>query len=190
MTRLAFLEAFDTLPEPAFPPEPAGPSEDWLSGHAAGYADAMAEASARQQALSAELCQSIADLNMTAAEARAHLMAGLGPLFDAVIAQLLPAVLADGFALRIGAELASMARDDLDRPLALRVPPATAAAVAAAVAQLPSLAVTIVPDPALGPAEAVIAGPGGETAFDLDRLRTALQSALANLISEETSAHG
>ena len=32
------LLPFDALPEPALPAEPAGPSEDWLDGHAAGYA--------------------------------------------------------------------------------------------------------------------------------------------------------
>lgn len=190
MGKLAFLEAFDALPEPELPVEPAGPSQDWLDGHAAGHAAALAELADRQESLSAELCQSVADLNMTVAEARRLLSDGLGPLFDALATQLLPVALHESFAPRIAADLHEMARDDLERPLALRVRPEAAAAVGDAVAGLPSLAVEILPDPGLGPLEALIDGPSGESAFDLERLLTALRAALANLIPEESSAHG
>lgn len=190
MGKVAFLEAFDVLPEPELPAEPAGPSEEWLDGHAAGFAAAMAEFEARQGALSADLCQSVADLNMTVVEARRLLADGLGPLFDGLATQLLPVALCESFAPRVAADLAGMALADLARPLTLRVRPEAVASVAQAVTGLPALAVEIVPDPGLGPLEALIDGPSGESAFDLDRLLSALRAALANLIPEETSAHG
>ncbi|SHJ05709.1 hypothetical protein [Wenxinia saemankumensis] len=196
MTRHAFLEDFDPPPVPAGPVEepPSGPSEDWLDGHAAGRAEALAEAEATHAALTADLVAALADLDFAGAEARRVVLDGLQPLFRELVGRFLPDAARATFAPRIAAELAEAAAQDTARPLRLHVAPGAAAEVEAARTALPAAALVIVPDPDLGPLEAVIVAGGAETGLDLGGLTDQLVEILSNLVpppaAEEGRAHG
>ena len=184
MGRHPLLESFDVALSPA---EPAGPSDDWLAGHAAGLAEAEANLAARQDLLGDEMVQSLADLVFTRAAARVHVLAGLQPLFHALITQVLPALSRTDFAPQVAALLAEAAARDTARPIRLALHPDQCAPFAPMLRQVPADTVNLLADPALKLHEARIATDSGETAFDGDHLREAAATALAAIFDADIS---
>jgi flagellar assembly protein FliH len=188
MGRMPELEDFD-------PPAaaPAGPGAEWLAGYEAGVADGRAQERLEQGAIAAETAQAIADLGFGFAEARAHVMAALGPLFAVLVERLVPDLLRDSFGPRILDHLARAARADAAQPLVLRVGEDDAPALARLVAAQSAVAVTVRPDPRLGAGQAVIEGDAsGDTSLDLAALERDITEALAAALPqlERTKRHG
>ncbi|NDV02527.1 hypothetical protein [Pseudoroseicyclus tamaricis] len=183
MARPALLEDFDTrapAPEPP-PPEPAGPSADWLEGHAAGRAEAEAEAASRRDAAAAELAQVLEAMEFTFVEARAHVLASLRPLVSEMAEGLLPG-LAEAARVPALIELVmAAAEEDARAPLRLTISPALHEALAP---QLPLPAgppLEVVADADLPDGRALLMTPEGRgTALDyadyLDELRQTLSA--------------
>lgn len=187
-----WLESFDEVAPPAAP-EPSGPSEDWLEGHAAGltegHAAGRAEAEAEGALLLRGLVQTIDDMTFSYVEARAQVLLALRPLFGLVAERLLPAVAGEALAAWLAEAVVEAARADVPAPLVIAVHPSRAADLAAC---LPSLAagaggrsgVQVVADPSLEFNAARLAQPGAETALDLDACVAALAEALSALFHE------
>jgi len=184
MGRHPLLESFDTTPDPA---RAAGPSEDWLAGHAAGLVEAKAAFAARQDVLSDDLAQSLADLVFSRAAARTHVLSGLRPLFQALVTQVLPALSRTGFAPHVLELLAEAAARDTSRPIQVALHPDQCAALAPLLQQMPADGVTLVSDPALGLHQARIATGAGETALDGDQLLNSATTALSAIFDADIS---
>jgi flagellar biosynthesis/type III secretory pathway protein FliH len=181
------LEDFDD----AAPVAASGPSAEWLDGHAAGLREGRAAGRAATEAegglLLRELGQTIGDMTFGYAEARGQVLLALGPLFQLVIERLLPAVAGEALAPWLAEAVAEAARADVPAALVVAVHPSRAEALAAC---LPPAAAggragaLVVPDASLGPNAARLAGPGAETALDLDACVAALSEALSALFDE------
>lgn len=180
MSRLPLLECFDQvgLPSDAVP---QGPGADWLQGHATGWAEAEAAALARQDTLSDALSQSLADLIFSHAQARRHVLGGLQPLFETLIAQVLPALAQTSFAPQLLMSLSAAAERDSGGTVVICLHPAQIAAVEACLAIQPKDQVSLRADPSLSPGQARIATPQGETALDTERVLLAATEVLATL---------
>jgi flagellar biosynthesis/type III secretory pathway protein FliH len=184
------LESFDLADEAPRP----GPSADWLAGHAEGLAQGIAEGVAQAEAegahLSRELAAALQDAAFSFAEARAQVLASLGPLVETIAARLLPALAAEAVGPWLRAEVERAARADAAQPVALQVHPSRLEAVRACLP--PGAAQRLVADPALGPHEARLAFPARESALDLDACLAAIREALAALTEpqDQKARHG
>lgn len=185
------LEAFDAPPPPT---EPAGPSPDWLDGHALGLAEGLArgQAAAEAQAahLSRDLARSLEDMAFGYAEAREQVLVSLRPLFGLLMNRLLPAAAAASLGPRIAELLLEAARADSAAPLVVEVHPDRLSAVRACLP--PSCPATLRPDPSLGSGGARITTPARESDLDLDACLASLRGALSALLdsTEGPVRHG
>lgn len=177
------LECFEDRPAPA--PEPAGPSPDWLEGHAAGREEGAAEARAALEAegvaLSHALAQSLEDAAWGYAEARGAVLGSLGPLLEAALTRLLPEAAAHSLLPRLLERLLAAAEADSRAPLAIFVAPSRVAALRDALPPAGAHAV-VMADPSLGPHAARLSLGGRESALDLDACLLALREGLGALL--------
>ena len=188
MGRPALLESFDADDEQEPPPEPAGPSEDWLAGHAAGREEALAEAASAQDALSAQIAQAVADLQFGYAEARQHMGAALRPLFTTLMERLLPRLAQESLVPHLVALLQEAAARDMEAPVRLRVPSGQQAALSATLAGVSAPPLQVIADPDLPDGRVCIAHPGteAETVLDPDTFVAAAQEVLAALLEDDS----
>lgn len=174
------LEAFDVLPSP---PEPAGPSPDWLDGQAAGFAEGLAQGAAEAEAsaarLTRELAQSLQDMAFGYAEAREQVLASLRPLFAVLMDRLLPQAATEALGPWIAQALMDAARSDSATPIVVEVHPDRVEAVRACLP--PGSPATLRPDASLGHGAARIGTPLGESDLDLDACLAAMREALSAL---------
>lgn len=173
------LESFD----PPEQTESSGPSAEWLAGHAAGLAEGIAQEAARAEAegtrISQELATALQDAAFTFAEARAQVIASLGPLIEVIVARLLPALAAEALGPWLRVEVERAARADAACPVTIHVHPSRLDAVRACLP--PGAAHRLSPDPALGPHGARLSCGTRETALDLDACVAGIRAALSNL---------
>jgi flagellar assembly protein FliH len=191
MTRTPFLESFDDVSEVAAP-ETTGPTEDWLAGHSAGHAEAMAAAAQDTDRLAGALAERIADLSFTFADAEQIMLSRLRALFDTLVTRVLPEVPQTGLAAHIAAQLEAAAAEDMSGPVTIRVEPAQVAPVTRALTGVAGNRFEVRPDPALGPGEAILSTDTRETALDLAQLTSDLGAALSCVVppSKEGTSHG
>ncbi len=177
------LESFEDLP--LAPPEPAGPTPEWLAGHAAGREEGAAEAraamAAEGAALSRALAQSLEEAAWSYAEARAAVLHSLAPLLEAVLARLLPAAAGPSLLPRVLERLMAAAEADSRAPLAVHVAPAQAEALRRLLPPAGAHA-AVVADASLGPHAARLHLGGRESALDLDACLLALREGLGALV--------
>ncbi|WP_373354969.1 hypothetical protein [Pseudoroseicyclus sp. CXY001] len=186
MARPALLEDFDAPRfAPPEPEEPTGPSPDWLEGHAAGRAEAEAEASGRRDAAAAELAQVLETMEFSFIEARAHVLSALRPLVSALTDGLLPG-LAEAARLPVLIDLVMEAAEaDSRSPLRLSLPPALHAALAPHLPLAGGPPLELVPDATLPEGRALLMSPEGTgTALDFDDYLAGLREALSALHDE------
>ena len=188
MAKPAFLEAFEVIEGGAS----SEPSDDWVAGHAAGLAEALANHQSDQQALSAELIQTLSDMSFGYHEAHGHLQRSLEPLFAALVSGFLPRFAAQMLIPMLTEELMAMATADLNSPIALCVSPGQVDAVGAAIAQLADFPIVLRPDPTLSAGQAILRGTSAETLLDFDELLTQSQGILSALVDapSQRSEHG
>lgn len=192
MSRFALLENFDDPDARTGATGRAGPTEDWLDGHAQGLADGLAQAAAAQSVLSAEIGQTLSDLGFSYAEARAEVLQSLGPLFSVLMARILPDLAAASHALRLVGLLQSAAEHDSARPVELSVHPDRIEGLAATLPYAVGLPVMLVADPSVGPNGAILQSARGETALDVDGMLAEATEALSAIFApdEESRRHG
>jgi hypothetical protein len=188
MGRSPLLESFDVA-GPLFGPDAAPvPSADWRDGHAQGVIDGRATAAAEQSALSAEIAQTLSDMAFGYAEARAHLLTALGPLFAALINHILPGTAEVAQAGQIIALLNAAAEQDSAAPLELTVHPGRTADLSALLPYAVGLPIMLVADPAIGPDQAILRSGRGETVLDIGAVISGAKAALAAIF--ETADQG
>jgi hypothetical protein len=181
MVRSPLLERFDDLASDPHVPGP--PSDDWQAGHAAGLAEAESSLALKQTVLRDALVQSVADIDFHFAEARAHLLGSLGPLFRAIADGLIPGLIQP---------LQDAAARDLSRPIHICLSPDDLPAVERAVTGLHMPKLRLTADGGLAPGQACLMAGAAETVLDVPALISAIRAALDSLArdSDQRSKHG
>lgn len=184
------LETFDAGPEAAVPAVPPGWTEGWRAGHEEGLAEGRRAAEAEGRVLGHALAERLQVAAFSFAEARALVLAALGPLFARVADSLLPALAAQALGPWLATLVVQAARDDLACPLVLGVHPSQAEAVRP---WLPAGApYRLVEDPDISPGSARLALGEGECALDLEGCLAALRDVFAALQQpqDQKARHG
>ncbi len=186
------LEEFDDVPAPAIGGASAAPSPDWQDGHAAGRAEALAEAATAQGALALGFVETLEDMAFGYAEARGVLMSELVGFFDRLAETLLPSLGPEVLTAHLAQALAQAAHADLAQPLVLRVAVADVVGVSDRLAARPDLPFTCRADPGLAPGSATLSGGGRETSLDAARLVSDLRAILSAFIDDQRqeATHG
>ncbi|NIY71372.1 hypothetical protein HCZ30_02865 [Marivivens donghaensis] len=186
MTLSALLRDFD----PAAPETPQQPSADFQTGFEAGYAAAQAEAERKQNRLNDDLVIALSDLGFGYNEARRHIVRSLAPFMDALIGQMIPAMLGKAFAAHVVSALLDPADVAISAAIPVMVHPENVERLAAFAANAP-LPLEIRADPQLGPNEARWIVNDQLTAFDLTPLAECVTNSIATIFDEnERKAHG
>ncbi len=168
------------------------PSPDFVAGHAAGLTEAAAAAAQHQDRLQDAAVQVLSDMAFGYAEARQHVLAGLRPLFTALIDRLVPDTAAAALVPQVVGMLMQVAENESRGAIDIAVCPAHVAALGMVARTCSAIPVRIVADPALGPLTARWCSPDGATLIDLGPVQSAITSALAAVAApqERTASHG
>ncbi len=166
-------------------------SEDYNRGYEEGLAAGTAAAQAEVGALQQQFVQSICDMDFTYAEARGQLLLSLEPLFSALVTQVLPHCIENGFAGHLRKVLQQAAEDDASAPISLFVHPDNYDAVLALKGALPA-AISVQPDPSLDIHAAWIEKIQHGTLLDTAALLAEITTALSLMTNPETriESHG
>jgi flagellar biosynthesis/type III secretory pathway protein FliH len=148
-------------------------------GHAAGYAEGfaagMAQADADDRAAVAAARESLRDLELRQQGARAEAVAALGPVIAAIARAAAPHAAEAGFEAALAETVAArLTAAPADRPV-IRCAPARVEGLSARFGD----AVTLRPDPALGPADARVEWTSGGAWFDASQALAAAEAAIA-----------
>lgn len=136
-------------------------------GHAAGYAEgfaaALASTETEDRAVVMALREAIRDLELQQAGARLEAVAALKPVLLAIVRIAAPRAAAAGLADSLAEAVSTRLNHGTADRLTARVAPERLEALRAAFGDE---ALVLVPDPALGPAEAVLDWASGGAVFD------------------------
>lgn len=183
MARPAILESFDAA---SFEPEaPVSLSDDWLSGHAAGRAEAGAEGEADAAKAAAALTQMLSDMAFTFAEARAQVLASLQPLIGKIADGLLPGM-AEAARVPVLLDLVMAAAEaDSRTAMILTVSPALHDSLAPLLPLGAGPPIELRADASLPEGRAQLAAETGQgTVLDFDAYLAELRAVLAALTNE------
>ena len=178
MGRSPLLECFDSAEFSGIAEPELRPSADWCDGHTTGQAVGYAQAMAEQAALSAEIAQAIADMSFGFAEARAHILQGLKPLFGALVNRVLPGMAEAALATHVVGLLNDAATQDSNLPVELSVHPARMDVLTAILPYAVGFPVMLMADPGIGVDQAVLRSARAETALDVGAVIAGVQTAL------------
>lgn len=118
-------------------------------GYSAGWEDATAAQRKENHRISAALTSNLEDISFTYHEAINQMTLSLEPLFHALIASFLPEVIKRSVGTQILGQLKQLARDQLDAPIWLVVPPGASEAIKTLLSSDLSLPIRIVEDTGL-----------------------------------------
>lgn len=153
-------------------------------GYVAGWDDAGRQAEAERAKRQAQVAERIEALSFGYHEARAHVLAGLVPLIEAALGQILPAVARASVVPVVIEQLLPLAAVQAGKPLTLCVPQGWHADYAAALEGLVLPPLTVTEDARLDAAQAEILSENPEgtvTRIDLTAALARILSALAAL---------
>ncbi len=181
------LETFETV---ATPEEPAFMLPEQLEdlrltayerGYVAGWEDAQRQAEVERGARQALVAARIEALTFGYHEARAHVLAGVMPVLEAMLAAVLPAVARAAVVPLALEALQPLALDGADRPLVLRIPRGWRTDYEAALSGLALPPLTLAETDDLAETEAEIVSDAATARIDLSAVLARIEAALAAL---------
>lgn len=198
MTRALKLEDFATqMPPPSASqvtqplqneaaPEP---TDDTMAAFEEGYRNgwedcAKAEAEAHRK-IGADLVANLADVALTYAEARADVLAALGPLFEEIAAQLLPRLAAEAVAPTVIAELRAIAETASDGRPVLLAPPGAMAALARLIETQDGLEIDLRAEPTFAEGQVSLRVNGMRRDVDLADAAQRMADAIRGFVAQE-----
>ena len=174
--------------------EAVNPAEDQTALHTAdfdaGFEEGVAEgrrlAVKEDALLTSAAAQSLVDMQFGYAEARAHFVALLEPLFKEMVTNLLPEIAQESLPAKVAAALQSVALRDVSAPVEIAVHPDNVAALSRLIAREsgPPIQIKAAPDLALTQAQ-LCTPTGGGTHLDINHVVTEMSAALAALFDPE-----
>lgn len=194
MIRALQLEDFTTtapiarqelLQEPVNPE----PGDDTMAAFDEGYRNgwedcAKAEAEANRK-IGADLAANLQDLSLSYAEARADVLAALGPLFEEIAAQLLPTLAAEAVAPAVIAELRAAAETASDGRAILLAPPTAMGALARLIETQDGLEIELRAEPAFAEGQVSLRFGGARRDIDLSDAALRMAEAIRSFVAHE-----
>ncbi|MCA0870529.1 ABC transporter ATP-binding protein [Seohaeicola saemankumensis] len=161
-------------------------------GYSAGWDDAVSAQGKDRLRVGESLSNSLEDLSFTYQEAHSQLTAELDPLFGCLTKKVLPDAMAKTFGQHVVDALKEMAKNQLDQPAVLLVPPGAADLVETALDQDFSMPVELREDPSLDSGQAYIRVGGAERELNSDRLLSTMSELIEAYIfqAKEEKWHG
>lgn len=188
MSNLAFLEAFDAAPLSDDPPG-ADITAAWQEGYRAAQAEAAEAGTSVAAEREARALQALDDMSFGFAEAQAAVMQNLAPLFEALMADIVPALAKSTLVPHILDHLMSASEADVTKPLILSLAPDDADWIADVLKGNTKLPFRCQADPALAPGQVIIAGDTHETMLDLATLTAGMNDILRAMTPQPTESH-
>ncbi|MFN3936853.1 MAG: flagellar biosynthesis protein [Gemmobacter sp.] len=187
------LEVFDIVPAPggAQSDSLAGEIEEarlaaFEAGYRAGWDDASAARQDEDARLREDLARNLQALSFTFHEARAHVLAALGPLVSDMAAVLLPEIARASLPHLVAEALGPFAEMAADAPVRVLVHPDAAPAVRALLPDDASLPLTVVEDASLAAGAVRMLLGAVETRLDTDAALGAIRAALSDFLTLNT----
>jgi flagellar assembly protein FliH len=193
MTRALQLEDFgapggSTSPEatPAAPPAPeplpetgleGGNLDAFEQGYRSGWDDCTANEVEERRRVGADLATALAEISLTLDAARDEMLGALQPLFEQIVAQLLPAIVAEAVTPLVADELRRIAEERCTARVELLAAPETCPVIEKLVDATPDLEVSVMPETTL--AEGQVSLRFADQSRDIDLSRAAAQMAEA-----------
>lgn len=158
-------------------------------GYTAGWDDAVSAQGKDNRRLGESLSNSLEDLSFSYQEARSQLTAELDPLFGCLTARILPEAMNKSFGQHIVDTLKDMAKNQLDQPAVLLVPPGAADLVQPALERDFSMPVELREDPSLDAGQAYVRVGGAERELNSDRLMSAMGELIEAYLYQAKEEH-
>lgn len=198
MIRALHLEDFATTTPAATPPShtPAPqdaatpePADDAMAAFDEGYRNgwedcAKAEAESNHR-IGADLAANLQDLSLSYAEARADVLAALGPLFEDMAAQLLPVLAAEAVAPAVIAELRAAAEAASDGRAVLFASPGAMPALARLIEMQEGLDIELRAEPAFAEGQVSLRFGTERRDIDLSDAAQRMAEAIRAFIAQE-----
>lgn len=183
---LPLEDFFDIRPpaEPSFSAQPPAP-KSYDEGLADGRAQAESEFDTERQAALQTIAQSMSDLAIGYADARAAVLDQLGPLFHSLVDVLLPELAQLSFREQLLQLLNDAAEQDGARPATLRVSHIVDSDIAAFLESQGITDVILEQDQTLQDGQALLTTGQGETMLDVERARQEIHRAFQSLTDPE-----
>lgn len=156
-------------------------------GYAAGWEDAVRNASEESNRIAAGLAAQLQDLSFSYHEARAHILAGLGPLLGEVATKLLPMVAAEGLPALVTERIEAAVRAGIDRPVQLNVAAADHDRIVALLPRDPGFPLEVKVRDTLAEGQVHLTAGGSETEIDLSGTVAEIQAAIRDFFTLETA---
>lgn len=178
------FQDFESVDPTASPGDARSPTFE--AGFAEGLAEGRRLAIEEDALLTAVATQSLVDMQFGYAEARAHFVALLEPLFTELVTNLLPEIALRSLAANVASTLQSAAFRDVAAPVQILVHPDNVAALSrlAMAEASPPIQITAAPDLALTQAQ-ICTAQGGGTHLDVNHVVAEITDALAALFDPE-----
>ena len=187
----AFLEAFELVPDTREDTADT-PTEDWVEGHAAGYAQGLSDAAQEQARLSDDLVQSLNDQAFAFFEAKDHILRTLRPMFDALIGAFVPELARTAMKPKVIEALLSIADDQTNAPIVVTVSPGLLPVLDGLGERIDDHPLRITTDPELTDDQAIVSGAEQEIVVDLGTILREAQDILGALgdATQRKAHHG
>lgn len=198
MTRTLLLEDFDNAPGaprppvagPAGAPDPADTGEAALAAFEEGYRNGWedctrAEAEGHRR-IAADLAANLHELSQGYETARSEVLDSLGPVFEQMAAQLLPALAAEAVAPAVLAELRAAAEEASAARAVLLAAPAALPALERLVETQEGLSVDLRAEPAFAEGQVSLRFDGERRDIDLGQAARRMAETLRSFLAEQT----
>lgn len=147
-------------------------------GYTAGWDDAIRAQAEDQTRITGALGGNLEDLSFTYQEALAQMMSSVEPVFRALVESVLPQAMMQTVGLQIVEQCTEMARQQIEQPVTLKVPPGAADAIEPALRQNLAMPVEIVESRDMGPGQVCLQIGDRERQIDSQLMLSSLQKSI------------
>ncbi len=161
-------------------------------GYKAGWDDAVKAQADDQTRITGELGRNLEDLSFTYQEALGQMIAGVEPVFRAMVETVLPEAMTQTLGLHIVETCCELARDQVAEPISVLVPIGAGQSVKSILADNLHMQVDVLESSEMGPGQADVRIGNRECEIDCELLLSALRSSVEAFVSDSTKAlkHG
>ncbi len=148
------------------------------TGYSAGWEDATSAANATEAQVVSSMSQAFEDMEFTYQEAMSQMTMSLGPMFNAMVETVLPAIADAGLVQNIASQLEEMAQDQMSQPALLVVPAGVASSLRPMLQREFSFPVQIIEESSLPPGRACLRVGIAEREIDCSHLLRSITTEL------------
>ena len=162
-------------------------------GYKAGWDDATASQNELQSAVTSDLASHLQDLSFTFHEARSHVVSGIAPLVEGVLAPILPTIAREALPQIIMEQIADLVGEAANTPVTLSIAPDSREALLSVLPAEPGFPLEVREEPTLAAGQVFMRFEGRETEIDTHRVIEEIQDAVRDFFArndERIAANG